>query len=366
MGRPYLTDVFFMTRQDTIKGINTDGDSLPASKIQPLQAETLKTASETDTAVPSQKSVLKKKQVTDSLTVYLHRTIQQKPAENMQEPLPQKEKELTGTRHKPTEKWSSPLQFASKLFSTESSEFTTYVDSLNSEKQIVTILKHENLPFLEKASSSTEWIIWTFILISILFLWIQVFYRKYLRMLFNSSVSYQISSKLLNEKNVLTRRTSFVLNFVYTLSLALFIFMGLVKYGYDLEEADKLSFFLIILNLLILYSIGKVILHKLTGFIFDSAGIVNEYLHNSYVLNKTMGIVLLPVTFMAFYSSFHLPGLFVFAGLIIILISLFMKIIRSFQIIIRNGVFIFYSILYLCTLEILPVLIGIKFLKTFI
>jgi hypothetical protein len=44
----------------------------------------------------------------------------------------------------------------------------------------------------------------------------------------------------------------------------------------------------------------------------------------------------------------------------LIIISYIMRLYRGFQIIIKKDIFLFYLILYLCTLEILPVLLGYK------
>jgi hypothetical protein len=91
---------------------------------------------------------------------------------------------------------------------------------------------------------------------------------------------------------------------------------------------------------------------------------INEYLHNVYVYNKILGIFLLPITFAAFYTSDNMAEILLIAAILFYIFSLIFKIIRGFQIIIKNDVFIFYSILYLCTLEILPIIIGIKIFKS--
>jgi hypothetical protein len=134
--------------------------------------------------------------------------------------------------------------------------------------------------------------------------------------------------------------------------------------GIESRTFDRFSLFLIILNLIILYSISKALLQKAIGFIFSRLGQINEYLHNVYVYNKILGILLLPLAFAAFYTPDNIAEILLITAILFYFFSLIFKIIRGFKIIIENEVFIFYSILYLCTLEILPIIIGIKIYKS--
>ena len=261
--------------------------------------------------------------------------------------------------------WNSLENFTQFLYHKEKkfkiSEDSSGYDTL----QVAEVKNQRNLPlFTSRNEVHSDWIFWTFVILAFLFVWIQVFYRKYLISLFNSIFSFQASSKLYNEKNVLARRVSLVLNFVYTISVSLIVFKIAQFYKLRPVNYDKLSFFLIILNFMILFSVIKTLLQKLIGFIFDRLSQVNEYLHNVYVVNKSLGIILIPLSFASFYTQNKITeALFMIVAGIYVL-SLFLKIIRGFQIILKHDIFILYSILYLCTLEILPVLLGYKFIKS--
>ena len=260
--------------------------------------------------------------------------------------------------------WNTPEEFAKKIFSRETAQENGFQSPGSETMTTYTEIQKKEWNFFKRFQTNTDWIFWTYVIIALLFLWIQVFYRKYFTSLFNSSISYHMSSKLFDEKNILARRMSMVLNFIYTVSLSLVIYKILQYLGIQSKTFDGFSLFLIILNLTILYSISKAILQKLTGFIFYKLDQINEYLHNVYVYNKILGIVLLPVSFAAYYTPVKLTEILLITAIMFYIFSLLFKIIRGFQIIIKNDVFIFYSILYLCTLEILPIIIGIKIFKT--
>jgi hypothetical protein len=208
---------------------------------------------------------------------------------------------------------------------------------------------------------SNDWFLGLFLFITLLFLWVKIFYKKYFNLLFSSLLSYQLSIKLLREKNVMIKRISFVLNFIYVIVLSAFILKILEQYHIKIFGFNTFETLLIIINTVIIISVARILLLKLVGFIFDSTQIFNEYIHNNYVINKNLGLILFPLLIAQVYISEKLKVIFIIAGISLILISYIIRLYRGFQIIIKKDIFLFYLILYLCTLEILPLLLGYKF-----
>jgi len=74
---------------------------------------------------------------------------------------------------------------------------------------------------------------------------------------------------------------------------------------------------------------------------------------------NVLGLILLPVaTIHSMIPGFGLFSIFIVPGLIAIFYL--MSIIRSIYFAFREGISIFYLILYLCALEILPILLVVK------
>lgn len=261
--------------------------------------------------------------------------------------------------------WNQAEDFAGFLYP-DVERFKVENDSIASDTLIASVeVIHTKKPFFsQRFTTSTDWVFWTFVIMAFLFVWIQIFYRKYMVNLFNSVFSFQASSRLFNEKNLLARRVSVVLNFIYTISISLVIFRITQYFNFEPENFDDLSFFLVILNIVILFSVLKALFQKFIGYIFSSVYQINEYLHNVYVFNKSFGIVILPISFSAYYTQHNISEILILTIVAIYIFSLLFKIVRSFQIIIKHDIFIFYLILYLCTLEFLPVMIGYKFIKS--
>ena len=84
------------------------------------------------------------------------------------------------------------------------------------------------------------------------------------------------------------------------------------------------------------------------------------------MINKGVGIALFPVVVMIQYLPYTLVPVILVTGVVIFMAGILWKVVRAYQIIIRREVFIFYLILYFCTLEILPFLLGYKFVTSLI
>lgn len=251
------------------------------------------------------------------------------------------------------ESWNSPEDLARQLYLRDSLT-TSSIPADNSGLKNI---------FKKKTEYRFDWSFWIFIILLFLFVWVQLFYKKYFNLLFKSTISYHSSSKLFNEKNVLVKRVSLVVNFIYIVVLVMFCYiLGIHFYIID-PKTNTFNFFLTLFDIIIVISILKVIIHKTAGYIFNLSNLVNEYLHHTYVINKSLGIILFPVTFAAFFAVDKTADFMVIAGILFCIASFLIKIFRSTEIIIQNGIFNFYSILYLCTLEFLPIIVGYRLLK---
>jgi hypothetical protein len=211
-----------------------------------------------------------------------------------------------------------------------------------------------------------DWFLGLFLLLIMLFIWIRIFYNKFFATLANALLSFQISAKLFRDKNVLVKRVSVVLDFIYILLISLFIFELVIHLNIAGQNMSRFNLMLLFLNLTIIYTLLRYVLLWLTGYLFMVQSLVAEYMHNTFIINKGVGIALFPLVIMAHYFPHQLTPIVLTAGGIIFSAAFIFKGIRAYQIIIRKDVLLFYLILYLCTLEILPLLLGYKVVTSLI
>lgn len=216
-------------------------------------------------------------------------------------------------------------------------------------------------PLSTHKSEQKEWVFGITILSSVLFIVLRIYFQKYLSSVVTSAINIQIAEKLMREKNVIIRRVFALLNLNFAISSSLFIYLILSKFNIDISIDNSLIRFLIILFILAVFLFIRFLIILSIGGIFNSIKLFKEYLHNTYLINKNLGLYLLPLVISAFYLKQPFSDIAFYVSLVLVAISVLYKYIRAVQIIMRYNIFLFYTILYLCTLEILPVLVGIKF-----
>ncbi len=204
-----------------------------------------------------------------------------------------------------------------------------------------------------------NWTLLVGLVCGVLLLSLKLYYNKFIGQVFNTLVNFQLADTLLREKNVITRRAFLMLNSIYVLVLSLFIFLLAQKFGLPIHGRQPLIYLYILLGFTGLVLV-RMLVYYLTGFCMEWLSAITQQIHMNYLVNKNLGLLLLPLVFMSIYSNFILSGVFLYIALALVLLGSLYKLIRGFQIIIRNGVSLFYAILYLCTLEIVPIAIVSK------
>jgi hypothetical protein len=192
-----------------------------------------------------------------------------------------------------------------------------------------------------------------------LILFLKTYYQKFVTKVMNTLVNFQLADTMLREKNSIVRRAFLIMNLNFIMILGLFTL--LIARIYDLQYfneswKDYLLIILIISSVMIL----RYLLFYAVGWIFEWMPAVNSHLHNSYLINKNMGLFLLPIVFMAIYTTPFYSRIVIIIGIISLIIANVFRLIRGFQVLIKNGILLFYAILYLCTLELLPIVLGSK------
>jgi len=143
--------------------------------------------------------------------------------------------------------------------------------------------------------------------------------------------------------------------------LSTFLYMLSIEKGVVLPEIIQGPVFWILLLMAI--SLSVTLRHFVTvaaGNISGKRTLFAEYLNNIYSFYRLIGIVLIPLVVAISYLPFSVPSTLINTGLGIVGFVFIFRIISLLIIFIRGGVPIFYFLLYLCALEILPGSILIK------
>lgn len=196
-----------------------------------------------------------------------------------------------------------------------------------------------------------------------LLLFIKTYYQKFLEQVMNSFLNFQLADKMFKEKNILLRRAFFVLNLNFILIFSLLILLLLITFEFHITSKSYLDYLIILSSVIIALTV-RYSIFQLSGSLFMQQPVILEYIHNKYLFNKNIGMALIPIVFTSIYVSSSISKILLLFSLVIIGLITILKILRGFQIFLKSGVLLFYTILYLCTLELLPLVLGSKLIST--
>lgn len=180
--------------------------------------------------------------------------------------------------------------------------------------------------------------------------------------IFISIFSIQASKQLIREDYKLYKRVSVFLSTCFILVISFLIclinnYFGLILKSYGLFY--QYLFFILVTTFIYL---TKIVSTLILSHITSSYEIGKEYVFNLFIFCQIAGIILFPVVVFLQFSKYPAEW-FLYPGLIICGSIYMLRIFRGFVIsALEQNIGFLYIILYLCALEILPVLVLVRFL----
>lgn len=205
-----------------------------------------------------------------------------------------------------------------------------------------------------------SWVAGIIVLCFILLAWGRIFFRYRLGMIFRAVFAKNYANQLIREGNLFNERIALVLFLIYLAVISLFVYLAIPVFEPDLSYIPEYLLYPVIFGFFLGLWFLKVFIVKSLSLLFNTAEHSGDMLSNMYLFNLFAGIALLPIV--ACMAFAHLETFF-YTGLIIIALVYFFRIIR--EVIIGFTVIKFsvlHLILYLCTLEILPMIVLAKIL----
>lgn len=210
-----------------------------------------------------------------------------------------------------------------------------------------------------------DWFSIALLLLLFWFTYTRVVYYKTVGQLFSAFFNINATNQIVRDENILVQRASVMMSLIFYCALALFVFLALEWYSVNIPwlGTGLFRFLFILLGTAMAYSL-KTILLKLLGNVFDIEKPAASYIFNFTLINNATGVVLLPLVMITAYLNTSWVAPFFYLSIAVLIISFIYRQIRAFRIwVTMPGVPFFYFILYICTLEISPLLILFKMAK---
>lgn len=215
------------------------------------------------------------------------------------------------------------------------------------------------LPERKLERSSPDWQMGIFVLAFILLGSVRLFFGKYIGQLLGATVNYITASRMFRERSLSLVHASFRLDVMFYIISSLFIFHAVKIFGVELHPVEIVSYLFILGGMLAYFGLKK-FAYYIQGNISRTVPETLEFLFNMNIYNRILGLILLPLSLIVAFTPLSRPELIIFAGFFIICVFYLLLIFRGVKILMRKHFSIFYMILYLCTLEILPLLFLYK------
>lgn len=211
---------------------------------------------------------------------------------------------------------------------------------------------------------ATEWHFFLLVFLVALVAWIRIYYNKQYANIFRKTFQARYKPSVNRDDRLGPDLYTFVLNLIFVLSLGFMLYQ--TDQHYHLKKINLEGPLLLIFYcfaLLVVYSL-KLLVYNFNGFVFDVEVLMREYTDYIYLNLKTLGLLVLPLNILVSYADKQYIDIifvlfFIFYGVFWLL-----RIITGMLYGISANISLSYLFLYLCTLEILPVLLLVKLLFT--
>ncbi|MBN1820946.1 MAG: DUF4271 domain-containing protein [Prolixibacteraceae bacterium] len=215
------------------------------------------------------------------------------------------------------------------------------------------------LPERKLNNTNLDWI--TIILLTnlIIFASIRKPFANYLSHLFKSTFNYPTSTRMFRERSYSLVDGAFRLDIYFYFIFSLFVYQAFIYLKVDLP-VQSFSLFLYCIAGVLGYFVFKRLVYLMIGFVNKGQEETIEYLFNLNNYNRVLGLLLTPIVVIIAFSPIFNSNFFVIIGLILVIFFYGMSLQRGVLILLKKQFSIFYLFLYLCSLEILPLLLIFK------
>lgn len=210
--------------------------------------------------------------------------------------------------------------------------------------------------------SNPDWLVGVLIASILLFASVRLIFNKYLNQLIQSTTNYSTFLRTFRERYFNLLHASFRLDLIFSLNLALLMYQIMNNFKINPGADHTYGIYLICYAAVVGYFFAKRLIYFILGVLTESRSEVQEYLFSITVFNRVLGVFLLPVTAIVAFVPLSQPEIVMILGVVIVAVFYIMSLVRGGKIFLKKHFSISYLILYLCTLEILPLLLIYKLL----
>ncbi len=212
-----------------------------------------------------------------------------------------------------------------------------------------------------RIETNYDWLTGLFLLCLVILTWIKYESSRRVTQIFKAVLARHNMNQLLRDGDIIHERITPGLMFLYLISVSTLVLLLIQHYDVSIPLTDNafLIFSLIASAIFILW-LTKLTIIKVSGIIFRTRNESGEYLITNLLYNITSGLVAFPFVLIGHYAENNVS---ILIAVSILAFGMIARFVRSVFVGLSAQSFpVVYIFLYLCTLEILPILVLYKLL----
>ncbi|GAA0529020.1 DUF4271 domain-containing protein [Chitinophaga japonensis] len=191
---------------------------------------------------------------------------------------------------------------------------------------------------------------------------IRMSYLKYFSDLFRAFLNPTLSQRQLKDQLSQSPFPNFLLNTFFAISLGVYFYLLMYRQQY-IFNADAWLLIPGLVLLVALVYIVKYLVLRFCGWLFGNADLADAYIFILYLINKVVGIMLVPFLVILAFCQPGIAQTFLYISIFFIILLVGYRYIRSYSVVKQYLSFSkLHFFLYLCAFEVVPVLILTKVL----
>ncbi len=207
-----------------------------------------------------------------------------------------------------------------------------------------------------------DWFFPVMLFVLAIYTWLRLFYNKYFNQLIEAFLNSNLTNQIVRDENILVQRASILLALTFNIIAALFLYLLSLEIGWGLGGIgtgfNRFAFFITIVSAGYTF---KFLILKIIGWLFDLDREMATYIFNIFLINNVLGLILVPIVALMAYNPAIQTHFLANLSLWLIALAFCYRIFRG----LRSGLSVsgfspLYLFLYLCTLEIAPLLVLIR------
>ncbi len=212
---------------------------------------------------------------------------------------------------------------------------------------------------INRPGKSFDWFFISFFLLFFILSLIKFQSLKIFNLSLRGAVNKKYVSALSREGDFFKSRVLIFILLYTFLGLALILYTFISRFINLNFEPAKILLLLTAVAFLFLF---KLLSFSITGVLFDMKALVSKYIQQIILIDFYIAVCLFPIAFV--YNYYPFIEIAITGGILLTMLFIF-RIVRGF--LIFNAKFLVYeNFLYFCTLEILPLLLSVKFVVNYV